>query len=546
MISNDEKNGHSLMSSRYFILSSCLYLFFSILLQYYYRYEGLQANSIGYFTVALEYADGNFANALNGFWPPLISWLLVPFIKLGISPLIASRILNVIAGLFLMAGVWLLSQQFELDKRVRTAIQFAFVPIAVSYTIMIFPDLMLLCFIVFYVSVIFRGDYSAKLSNGVICGLLGSFAYFSKHYALPFFLSHFILMNILHYLRCHDSASRSNVLKNAAAGLMLFVLICGTWIGLISFKYGYFTVGTAGRYNLQLVSAAMQGDPELGGQQQSDPVYWAGLLEPPYDTAFSAWDDPSLVEVSSGEGAAFSLEHRAKHVLKNSYRILQVFTKFFSIFSIPVILAYLFLCLKPVKKLLQAGDIIYPLMTVGLYSAGYTPFIVYFDNVRYFWLCNVLLLFMAGKLLTQIISYRRFSESIIIRNIFIVLCILSFILIPLRQIPQKPERGERLFSLYSLLQDRYDISGNIASNDRWGDTLQFVYHQNYETHEGVSLYYGMPVKKPGEDGLLSELRAEGIDYYFLWGGEEVKLPDGFTIITKDDLPELRIFSISDN
>ncbi len=374
-----EKDSSISKYSPSFILTLVVYLILGVFILRYYQYEGLQANSIGYFSVALQYADGNFIDAINGFWPPLISWLLIPFIKLGLTPLLAARILNLVTGCFLLIGIKKLSYRFEISKGLRNIILFSFVPIVLSYTTLIFPDLLLLCVLVYYLNIVFKSEYPDSIYNGVLSGVLGAIAYFSKSYAFPFFIAHFLLLNILHYLRSSVRARRINVLRNAVAGFVLFGLISGVWVGLISGKYDYFTIGTAGKYNLALVSSEIEGTPsELGEQQTSDPVYYAGLLKPSYKTALSAWDDPSFVEIESlGQTKLFGdLKRQVKHVIKNSYRIIQIFVKFFSFLSIPIIIVYILFCIQPFNKLILRGDILYPLVTIGLYSAGYTPFII--------------------------------------------------------------------------------------------------------------------------------------------------------------------------
>ncbi len=539
--------------SAVFVVLLAIYTVLGVLMLEYYRYEGLQANSIGYFAVALQYAKGNFSNAINGFWPPLISWLLIPFIKLGVTPLLGARIINLVTGLFLLIGVRALSYRFEITERLRNIILFSFIPIVLSYTTLIFPDLLLLCILVFYLSIIFNSKYPDRVYYGVLCGLLGAIAYFSKHYAFPFFISHFLLLNILHYLRNTTEATKKNVLRNAIVGIALFSLISGVWVAMISSKYNYFTIGTAGRYNLALVSSEMQGNPKLRGQQTSDPVYYAGLLKPSYETALSAWDDPTLVEVKPQTEARGNFKYRVKHMFKNSYRIIQIFVNFFSFLSISIIIAYILFCIRPFHKLILRGDILYPLVTMGLYSAGYTPFIIYFDNIRYFWIDNVLLLLMGGQVLT-VLFRSEFFDNNIKKNLLITFFVLSFVILPVRDIIQKNTRGEENYTLFRKLESEYNIQGNIASNDKWGYTLELVYHQNLNRLNNRSYYYGMPKKNQSNKDLLNELRTHNIDYYFVWSERlsETRTEDSegktrflhkYKDITKGKISGLKIYSL---
>ncbi len=41
----------------------------------------------------------DFGNAINGYWGPLLSWLLAPFLAAGLKPLLAVKLLSIIIGL---------------------------------------------------------------------------------------------------------------------------------------------------------------------------------------------------------------------------------------------------------------------------------------------------------------------------------------------------------------------------------------------------------------------------------------------------------------
>ena len=68
--------------------------------------------------------DGDFFNAVNGegYWGPLFSWLLAPFLFFGSKPLqlvYLSEILSLIIGFFTLLGVRLLSYKFEIEEKIR-------------------------------------------------------------------------------------------------------------------------------------------------------------------------------------------------------------------------------------------------------------------------------------------------------------------------------------------------------------------------------------------------------------------------------------------
>lgn len=529
----------------FLIVLLIVFIVSDIFVQWYYRYEGLNANTIGYFTVAQEYARGGFSNAVNGFYPPIISWLLVPFIKAGLTPLVSMRILNLITGLFVLIGINKLSYTFDISENIRNIILTISVLIILYYTTFLFPDLLIVCFLVFYLNIVFNREYSNSNRNGLLSGALGAFSYFSKNYAFPFFIVHFLLINIFHYIGSSTRIARKNVIQNAVTGMLLFFLLSGMWVFTISNKYNYFTFGTAGDYMSKLLGPQIGADYEFEDFQEDDPVYYAGLIEPPYKTALSSWDDPSYVSIKifgDKEKLSSHPEYLLKRMVKNTRIVIQkIFVKYFSFLSIPIIIACILFCVQPLNKLIQQGEIIYPLATMFVYSAGLTPFVVNIDNLRYFWPSQILLLLMGAQVLTVLMRNAFFNNTR--KGVLIVFFVLSFIVSPLENIMHKQERGEKNHALFEQLTG-YNIQGNIASNDNWGYTLELAYRLNLHKSDNKIRYYGMPKKNQSDEALLlNELKAYNIDYYFLWGKD--KSFYNYVDITKGKIPDLKIYKLKD-
>lgn len=47
------------------------------------QYMRFSADSTLYLDIAEKYLRGEFDDAVNGYWGPLLSWLLIPFLYLG-------------------------------------------------------------------------------------------------------------------------------------------------------------------------------------------------------------------------------------------------------------------------------------------------------------------------------------------------------------------------------------------------------------------------------------------------------------------------------
>src|SRR5205807_6536198 len=76
-----------------FVLFALLatYILVSAILFPLFRYH-LLPDSIAYIDIGLKYLHGDWPHAVNSFWGPLLSWLLVPFLALPLPPLIATKV----------------------------------------------------------------------------------------------------------------------------------------------------------------------------------------------------------------------------------------------------------------------------------------------------------------------------------------------------------------------------------------------------------------------------------------------------------------------
>lgn len=505
------------------------------------HYVRLTADSMLYFSLAEKYLSGDFTNAINGYWGPLLAWLLVPFLYLGTSHVFAINALNLVLGILIIFGVWRLSYVFRITETIRSIILVSLLPIVLKFSVVQPMDTLLVCMLIYYLLFVLRENYHASLLNGLLCGFFGALSYFSKAYAFPFFIVHFLIMNILHYFKNTSTEDRKNVLRNAIAGFLLFSLISGAWIMVISDKYGHITFSTMRDTNFN----APGPDDMEGGLEFGVPVFSEGFYEPPNETAFVIWEDPSYLRGKpwSPWDSPRHFKHFIRLTLKNISDGLKIFEAF-STFSIVIIVAYILLCcVRSKEKLLSKGAPLYPLFTLILFSGGFVLF--HFED-RYVWLSDILLLLMGGHLLTLLFE-EDFFRSGSRKNILILFFVISFIFVPSKYVIQVG-RGGMDTDMYLMSTDliKHNISGNIASNrdafshDAWHKTFRLAYWLG-------SRYYGQPRANISDNDLQKELDKYGIDYYFFWG-ESKNAPqflNQYRELTGGDIPGLNVYSLKD-
>jgi hypothetical protein len=480
-------------NQRYLILVLMLYLFFSVILFSHYQYI-INPDGISYISIAQNYVNGHISYAINGYWSPLYSWLLIPFIllwKVNLGNIIATKILAIIIGLFTLIAIYLILIKLHLNNYLNTVILLAFIPIMLYFTFQfITPDLLVACLLLYYLNFLMDEKYRKKEYMGLLTGFFGVLAFLAKSYVFFFFLIHFIFTNLF-YVK-NFPLDKGNIKKNLLWGLSIFLVISGIWVGVISEKYGVITIGTTGSYNYELVG------PESDGHA----MFYKGLITPPNEFSVSAWEDPSYFQLKKWNPleSTENFIHQIMIILNNFYNIVLIslyllFVPFFSI------LLALFLFFKSNEKSIK-NNVIFILGTIILYIGGYILIIV---EGRYLWFSLILSFILGFYSLNELynqndIKLNFFRASIIIMVAALVFYPLLFFMY------YNPSLG---YYETSLALKSHGIEGNIASNDQWEIMDYLSYYLD-------SRFYGVTTHQSDSE-LKETLNFYQIDYYFVWG-----------------------------
>lgn len=467
---------------------------------------------------------GNWGEAINGYWGPLFSWLLIPFLLLAKTPLYAlnaAKIISLIAGFFTIIGVDILSRKLGIQRLFKILILITMVPVILSFVFnVITPDLLVTCLLIYYLLIIFDPKYSNKLSYGLFCGILGAAAYLAKSYALPFFIVHFVLFNFIYYFKENSKVNKKKLLKNFFLGISIFFVISGIWIGAINYKYGELTIGTSGAYNQALV----------GPESQGHPMYYQGLLKPSNMNSVSVWEDPSYLKMEKWSPfySSYYFKYQINIIINNIVTIIQ-YLESFSVLSILIIVFSLIFISKSVSKD-SRNTSIYLVMTILIYCGGYALILV---EQRYLYLICILLLIMAFYMVNRAYNLQMFNIKF--RNILLIFIVFSFILNPIFSLIQFVNLGEGTYNLSQSLTADYGIQGNIASNGKWERSLDISYYLN-------SKYYGITKNTTNSMEIQRELEANNIDYYFVWGNSSKLNLTDYQEITNNRIMGLWVYS----
>lgn len=510
-----------LKNNRDLIFILALYSLLAILFLHYYPH--ILGDEISYINIAHEYAIGDWADAINGYWSPFYSWLIAPLLTLNFTPIYGvyvSKTLCLVIGFLTIISIKRLSQIFKMDKIVQNALLFSAVPSILFFSLLYnTPDLLAALILICYLSIIFDSNYPNNWINGFVCGSLGAISYFTKNYLFIFFLIHFILFNLIYYFKKVNSTKKKNILRNMTLGLLVFFLISGLWVGAISDKYGKLTISTAGEYNLDIAS------PEY----PTYPFYYTGLVKPPNKNAISIWDEPSATKLSpwSPFSSLKNFQYELQLIWNNILRTFEIVESYFFIAFIIMISSLLFICSSRFKK--DSKDkITYLLITIAIYIGGYCFIAV---EWRYFFFIFILLMLIAFYLID---NFYKNKPKTSLRNILLIILILSFTIEPVSEI-KLYSSSDSYYSLSNTLKNDYEIHGNLASNTNWLEMLPISYFLN-------SKYYGQTKKTNNSNNLQRELENDNIDYYFVWNNKSIPKLSDYTEITNSKIDGLKIYS----
>ncbi|KAF5057530.1 hypothetical protein DSECCO2_355830 [anaerobic digester metagenome] len=479
------------------ILVLALYLFLSAILFANFKYM-INPDGIAYISIAKDYLNGHIFYAINGYWSPLYSWILIPFICIwpgNLGNVMVAKILAIIIGLFVFVAVYLIVDKLNFNNYLKMVILFALIPIMLHFSLnFIMPDLLVTCILLYYLNFLMDEKYRKTIYMGLLTGLLGVLAFLAKSYVFYFFLIHFILTNLFYIKKF--PLDKSNVKKNLLMGLSVFLIISGVWSGVISEKYQTITIGTTGSYNYALV-----------GPESNGPAVYQGLINPTNEFSVSSWEDPSYLQMKKWNPLAspHNLAHQFMITANNINKLIFIL----SVLLVPVfaIVFALFFLFKSRETSIK-NNIILILGTMVLYTAGYVMILI---EERYLWFV-LILSFILGFYCLKLLYEEKYIKMKFFRIIAMLLAV-SLAFYPILSLHEY-SGASKIFYEISLDLKSNGINGNLVSNDQWEIMNYFSYYLD-------SKYYGM-TKNQSDSELKETLISHQIDYYFLWGGSSSK------------------------
>jgi hypothetical protein len=254
---------------------------------YHNRLGVTNVDGISYMGIAREYANGWLPDAINAYWSPLVSWMMAPFIALGLGMQTAFAIVNCFAvAVVLGIGGWLVWSQ---NHRIVPAVLFMVtaIPALMSAVSVQTPDLLVVAWVVGFLWALrwadqaLHGSTRARVASGAVLGVVAALGYFTKLFLLPVAIGAVILWLLL---RVWSARRRREPVRHwwtaPVATIVVFAVVIAPWVGALTLKYGTVTLGSSLSVNI--------GSKFDDGGRATD---WPFLPVPPNDHAFSPNED---------------------------------------------------------------------------------------------------------------------------------------------------------------------------------------------------------------------------------------------------------------
>ncbi len=455
-------------------------------------------DTTSYVTIAQKYFNGDFSNALNGCWSPLISWLLALFLFIPKEPILLLKMLNFIIGGIIFFQIDQLFKRFQIQKPLYLLGMLVGLPTIWFYAPLYGGADILAAFFYIWIYNLTANYHFENIYRTILICLVACLGYLSKAYFLPFFISYitllFFIENVNHQLK--------KILPQFIFILVGFISCVVIWNMLLVPKYGYFSMSYSGDYNIHLIQS--------GGKQV---IYDFCLLEPPNETAFSYWEDPLLYKDYTTTWNPFSsmgnFTAQLKLILSNIGEFLNILNRN-NPFWIVSIIGLCLIVLKEEKfKIVIRQELTRMIVFLMLTVAGY--FLLFFHD-RYLYTWFFMLIFIQTFIIDNILKTNILNQGqqyLLGGFVFLLL-----IIIPLEKILKYKNFNQEAWQYHQeieALDIRLDDESNVALMNLNRLHYLTIYYQRWK-------YYGFLencMKETTEESIEAKLKTKGVNYLII-------------------------------
>ena len=364
----------------------------------YVQYYADNPDTFQYLDIAKKYLNGDLKNAINGYWSPMISWLLLLPLLVFKVELLAFKILQLLIGAFTFSQWHRLLKRFPLNERWKKVLVFFPIPFLLDYALLnATPDLLFVGLTLVLINQMLEGRIFKERKSAILTGITGAVLYFTKAFGLPFFL---VLMIVFLTHQLVKKGNKTLIFKNASTLFFVFLILTFFWIFPLSRHYQKFTISEAVRFNMSREAAPL---PERGPEL---PILSKGLYEPLNNNA-SAWETPGEY-LSQGTITLFNSPKEYLSVVKRNILSIYYFDFRNQVGIFFIALFFLFLFRRGFGELMKVRHVSFALIFIILIYGSYALILV---HTRYVWINTWLMLLSSVYFIQETISFQKWKTT---------------------------------------------------------------------------------------------------------------------------------------
>lgn len=414
------------------LLAGIIAILLLFLSAYLSRYSLRNPDGLSYISIAQHYTQGNFDTAVNAYWSPMISWLMIPLLKIGIEGQLALVLVNALASSFaLMLGMYLIWKQTNRNFLLPLLFLATLTPFLMHAIEEYTPDVLVLPWVILFVyallkveKLIGRQSLKADVLAGIMLGLVGALGYYIKVYTLPVYLGVVIIWATLCFFNKSVKHKKNNAnhafstTRILTTAIVVFIVTLAPWVAMMSAKYETFIISSSFSVNMGAPN------PVSRTHQSEEHIRKLPPLLP---------QDPTLVQATATTSGNSSSPEEAgglENYVNERFEVLPFYlNRIFSIapFIIPVMVALGVALLFGKVTYIRHKAIVLSGLVFLIYFLGY-PAIVRSasggGNVRYYWPLFVLSLMIMCMAIPYLWSALK-GLSRLRKSIFVLLVIIA-------------------------------------------------------------------------------------------------------------------------
>ena len=274
----------------------------------------INTDAISYLRIAQYYMNGQTDLMLSGYWGPLLSWLIAPWLLVFADPLLAARAAMAVTAVVFLFGCFCVLRAAQLPGAALIFGTWIASLLGVAWSVVVItPDLLMSGLLCCGISRLWSDRWMTHTGTALGAGMVLGASYLAKSVALPV-----SVLIILGWAGTLIVVSRSNLwqaVRATAITLAGFLVVAGPWIGMLSSKYGRPVFATSGP-----IAHAIVGPPDM---ERDSPAFLT--FHKPETGRITSWEDPTSLPYkywSPLENVTYAV-HQVRVIFGNANLIVQ-------------------------------------------------------------------------------------------------------------------------------------------------------------------------------------------------------------------------------